>query len=409
MSPDSLQARLAALQETTTQLRQLIDRLATLDFQTPRWVDEEPSTGDELAAEIGQMLRTGVDEQELLSEEIKFVRPEGAEKAALRDGIERLGAELSRCRARFRKARLVARENLTQARRAEWLSLVRSYAPPGGPEEPTTPPAHESPRAAAAAAAAAARHPRRPQNLGPPSQQQPSALSERDQQAVGASSNVTGALRRTHDLIAAELHRSEYAHQTLAESSAALRQLGESYTSLDSMLASSRDLLGTLLRSQKSDTWYLQTALYVLVVTGAWLLFRRLLYGPLWWFAWLPLRLLLGVGYKAGGAVVRQSVPGTSGKSAVGRGSEAAAAAAAVVEGLPGEELPTVLVGKQQGRLADDADPAVGKAAEIGGDAGEDAAEAADENARQDEPRNPKKRMWEEPEVGGASQQRDEL
>lgn len=181
-----------------------------------------------------------------------------------------------------------------------------------------------------------------PPVLHPPRQaQQQSSLSEEDRRNVGASSSVTSALRRTHDLIAAELSRSEFAQQTLTESSAALKQLNESYSSLDTMLASSKDLLGTLLRSQKSDTWYLQTALYMLLCTGAWLVFRRILYGPLWWLLWLPLRVLFGVGIKAGGAVMRrQDGPAGSAVETMIRVD-----GGLPVEGLP-EDLPTVNVGQ---------------------------------------------------------------
>lgn len=99
MSLRVLEERLTALQETTTQLRELIDRLADLDFHpgaVPQDIDDESSVSGELSAEIGQMLRNGLDEQELLTEEAKFVRPEGAEKARLKEGVERLGAELAR-------------------------------------------------------------------------------------------------------------------------------------------------------------------------------------------------------------------------------------------------------------------------------------------------------------------------
>jgi protein transport protein SEC20 len=116
---------------------------------------------------------------------------------------------------------------------------------------------------------------------------------------VNASSDVTLALRRTHDMMASELSRSQFAHDTLKESTAALAQLGETYSIMDTMLSSSRNLLGTLLRSQKSDTWYLETAFYVLAATICWLVFRRFLYGPLWWFVWFPVRIffrsLIGV------------------------------------------------------------------------------------------------------------------
>lgn len=77
------------------------------------------------------------------------------------------------------------------------------------------------------------------------------------------------------------------------QSTAALSSLSESYTSLDSLLSSSRNLLGSLLRSQKSDTWYLETAFYILIGTIIWLVFRRILYGPLWWLVWLPIKLTI--------------------------------------------------------------------------------------------------------------------
>jgi hypothetical protein len=77
------------------------------------------------------------------------------------------------------------------------------------------------------------------------------------------------------------------------QSSAALSTLSESYSGLDTLLTSSRNLVGSLLRSQKSDTWYLETAFYILVGTISWLVFRRLLYGPLWWIVWLPFKLIL--------------------------------------------------------------------------------------------------------------------
>lgn len=110
---------------------------------------------------------------------------------------------------------------------------------------------------------------------------------------VNASSDVTSALRRTHDLLTSELSRSRFAQETLDQSTAALSDLGERYTDLDSLLTKSKTLLGTLVRSQKSDTWYLETAFYILVATVCWLIFRRLIYGPAWWFIWLPLKFLL--------------------------------------------------------------------------------------------------------------------
>jgi protein transport protein SEC20 len=115
----------------------------------------------------------------------------------------------------------------------------------------------------------------------------------KEEKEVNASSDVTLALRRTHDMMMAELSRSQFAHDTLKESTAALSQLSETYSTLDTMLSRSRNLLGTLLTSQKSDTWYLETAFYILLATIAWLVWRRLLYGPTWLVLWYIPKVIL--------------------------------------------------------------------------------------------------------------------
>jgi protein transport protein SEC20 len=106
-----------------------------------------------------------------------------------------------------------------------------------------------------------------------------------------ASSDVTAALRRTHQLMQNELSRSRFAQETLEQSTAALADLGEKYSDLNTLLANSKNLVTTLLKSTKSDTWYLETTFYILITTIIWLIFRRWLYGPLTWFLIWPLKL----------------------------------------------------------------------------------------------------------------------
>lgn len=89
-----------------------------------------------------------------------------------------------------------------------------------------------------------------------------------------------------------ELSRSKFAQETLEQSTAALADLGEKYTDLNTLLANSKSLVTTLLKSTKSDTWYLETAFYILITTIIWLIFRRWLYGPITWFIWWPLKLV---------------------------------------------------------------------------------------------------------------------
>ena len=78
----------------------------------------------------------------------------------------------------------------------------------------------------------------------------------------------------------------------LEQSTAALSTLSESYSNLDTLLSSSRSLVSNLITSQKSDTWYLESAFWILVSTIAWLIFRRFLYGPAWWLLYLPTSLI---------------------------------------------------------------------------------------------------------------------
>lgn len=100
MSFEGLQERLAALQETTTQLQELIDRLADLKFQpgsVPVDTSEEGSVSGELGAEITQLLRDGEDENELLQEEVELAAGcDGHQKTRLKESLERHRSGLDR-------------------------------------------------------------------------------------------------------------------------------------------------------------------------------------------------------------------------------------------------------------------------------------------------------------------------
>lgn len=146
----------------------------------------------------------------------------------------------------------------------------------------------------------------------PPARRKGQEKLTQDELALNASNDVTAALRRTHALLQGNLQQSQFAQQTLEESTSALASLGESYAGLGDLLKNSRGLAGQLLRSQKSDTWYLETAFYILLATIGWLIFRRVIYGPAWWLVWQPLRwswwiftsMLSGVGILGGKAAV---------------------------------------------------------------------------------------------------------
>lgn len=207
---------------------------------------------------------------------------------------------------------------------------------------------------------------------------------------VAASSDLTVSLRRAHQAVTDELSRSIAVHEVLQESTLKMKSLGSNYSRMDDMLRSSRDLVGVLLKSTKTDTWYLQTTFYMLLATLSWLVFRRFMYGPLWWLVWFPVRLVFrtgstAVGLAGGkpGATMEVGVAGGGeGQSAkiVGVGEEGAVPTAQVgradkhaAEGETGD--PESMVDKV-GRLVDRIEEQVGHRDELGdrtaGEAGDE-------------------------------------
>lgn len=215
----------------------------------------------------------------------------------------------------------------------------------------------------------------------------------------------------------AEVDRSQFAQQTLEESSTALASLHESYSNLDTLLSSSKSLVNSLLRTQKSDTWYLETAFYILIATIAWLVFRRILYGPLWWLVWQPVKflywtatmMLASVGIIGGSAAQTSALnqkaafgpPSSSIMSATGAKPtiDSSQSAPYVVVGAKGggwnnPPWPSAQAGGE-GSLVDK----IGKMAEKSQrqHEGTNVDDISDEERKRQEqlPRNPKKRMFE--------------
>ncbi|PTU17549.1 hypothetical protein P175DRAFT_0512274 [Aspergillus ochraceoroseus IBT 24754] len=259
-----LQSRLKELSTALAQIHPLVSRLG--NFTTAVGQGDEARL--DLGGEIHSRLKDAEDELELLKVDVDVLestvdtRRKGLdaekelEKERVVSSTRRLTDDLKRIRGDFRKAQLQAKRNAELARRKEReLLFSRSQS-----NERTKESAEK--------------------------------LTQ-DDIVRNASRDVTAALRRTHQLMQTELSRSQFAQQTLEQSTAALSSLSESYTGLDTLLSSSRNLIGSLVRSQKSDTWYLETAFYILIGTISWLIFRRLLYGPLWWIVWLPFKLVL--------------------------------------------------------------------------------------------------------------------
>ncbi|KAF2835495.1 Sec20-domain-containing protein [Patellaria atrata CBS 101060] len=398
MTTQSLNARIAHLTDSNKSVVLLIHRLSKLNFQ-PGSTPLDDDTNDvrvELSAEIHDNLKQQEEELEILRQEFNDLassiadRRKGSEKDRERSRIAvqlaKLGEDLRHSRAQFRSAQLTAKRN-AEAAKAKERSLLFTNIQEGN-------------------------------NENTPSRRRGNQQLTKEELEVQASSDVTAALRRTHQLMQSELSRSQFAQETLDQSTAALAQLSEQYTSLGDLLSSSRNLLGVLLRSQKSDTWYLETAFYILLCTIIWLVYRRFFYGPLWWLVWLPLKscyrllswTLSSVGLVGSSVTVNHTLTSTGSSLIIKPSAE---------KGPPSYNMadkPATVRTRAGGTGAkQDLDPSpegslsreVGQIAENSEGsqvAGEDkktsktpARGDGNELKESDAPRNQKKRMWEEP------------
>ncbi|KAI9728800.1 MAG: hypothetical protein M1834_007186 [Cirrosporium novae-zelandiae] len=289
----ALQTRLQALGAVHTTTQHLIARLQKLPHQSC-----QNGTADEarieLTAEIHQQLKEQEEEFELLSLEVggdylSTSRPstrarsnsvgldeKQKERIKLAGIVAKLEEDLKIARTSFRQAQLTAKRAASASKvreRERRIAEARSAALSPTPTDPSDPHKNDL-------------FYRRRATAG-----KDQARTE-DEVLVGASSDVTAALRRTHDLMVSELGRSRFANETLEAQQAALSTLGTSYNSVSDLLSRSKSLISTLVTSQKSDTWYLETAIAILLGTIAWLVWRRLLYGPTTLLIIWPLKLL---------------------------------------------------------------------------------------------------------------------
>ncbi|KAH0607024.1 uncharacterized protein H6S33_003012 [Morchella sextelata] len=213
----------------------------------------------ELSNVIHQSLKDADQELELLSTQVDDEIGDGSSPntAALNSKIHKLTEDMKIARLQYRKAQLASKrlaEMTAQRERERLLS--------GGGSGRST----------------------------PEGKRRNKSLTQADL-LIGASTDVTTALRRTHTLLQSELSRSAFATETLHASTAALTDLSSRYSAFDDIVASSRVLISDLIKKNKSDRWYFEHAIYILVSILVWILIRRLLWGPIYLFFGMPLRL----------------------------------------------------------------------------------------------------------------------
>ncbi|KAF3316038.1 hypothetical protein TWF173_002818 [Orbilia oligospora] len=277
--------RIAVLTNAYQEVTTYIDRLANL---TAPGTEE---ARNELAGLIHQSLKEGDAELETLTLQTATLNPSTDPQAALHSRLHKLSEEFKHTRTIYRKSLLHSKRSSTlNARREREAILLHQQS-----SIPTSPTSSTNASPSTSTASLPLQVPgsvlyRRPYH------QTTSSKSKKDAQSdllTSASSDVTTALRRTHALMTAELTRSHFASETLAQSTETLKQLGSNYSSFDNVISKSKGLITDLVKKNKSDMWYYQMSLYILIGTIGWLIFRRLLWGPVFLLVWLPLRMLV--------------------------------------------------------------------------------------------------------------------
>ena len=261
----SLSQRLQALADSYKETHNLIQELR--NFTSVSYPSGDPvERRQELANEIQDSLKEQEDTLEILRQELDdssiphrrdFHSGGDSDGERNADLLFRLTEDLKSARRNFRQAQISAKRTADNEKRKEREQLFADRKENG---QLKTRPTHEK-------------------------------LTQ-DELAVRAADDVTMALRRVHNNLEGELARSQFAQQTLEESQQALESLATSYSGTTDILKASRSFAGQLVRSNKSDTWFLRSSFYLLAVTIAWLFYRRILYGPMMLFIVWPLRMM---------------------------------------------------------------------------------------------------------------------
>lgn len=105
-----------------------------------------------------------------------------------------------------------------------------------------------------------------------------------------------------------ELEKSTLSLETLDHSSQTLRQLDQSYGAFDVLLRGSKRLIVELERADKWDRWSIYGGLAVFGLTCLWIVYKRILRGPLGLIIW-------GIGKAVGQGAVVTTVSNSAVKS----------------------------------------------------------------------------------------------
>ena len=384
-----LSQRVDLLIENYKQIIQSIQRI-------PRTASD-PEALKDLTGDIKDNLRSLDDDLDLVNLELSELEGSSTrgsdsdyarEKLRLQVHVQKLHEDLKHARQTFRTVKLRVKRSEDDTRRRERearLKALREQA------TRTATPTNDTDNAQPSLQSS--------QTLPPRRRKAAQTSTTEDDVALQASQDVRDALQRTREMLTAQISTSALAQEIMAASTRELAQLNESYSLLDLDLKKSKGLVTALMKSNKSDTYYLTMAWYIVLAAAAWLVWRRILWGPTWWLVWMPLRVVFIVlGYVLRPLGIRSSSAIAS-LASLSASSSLKVMPSASPGDIPvmneGRQIPNIKVGRG-GRAEQDPSPDGSLSQKVGR-----MVEDAERLVRGDgveledsvEPRNPKKRM----------------
>ncbi|KAK9471453.1 Sec20-domain-containing protein [Dipodascopsis tothii] len=287
----SLSENLSRLDEVHRQTAYFISRL--VKYASARDVGVEESVRQEMA----NLIRTHLREADMLCELVALQVDEERADAALAAQVHELTQDVKMDHTTFRKAQLVSKKNVVRARQRERALLyTRTARPTGSTRTPTDP------------------------------------RKSHEDRVLATAEDATFTLRRSHQLLDAEVAKSELSISLLDDTTTTLRTLTQEYGVFDTTVLASRKIIDVLSRADKQDRIMMIASLSFLVTVVAWILWKRVFRGPVGLIVWGLVKSWrvfawgwgVGVGKDKGGAAVVASVAA----EASARAAEATALAA---------------------------------------------------------------------------------
>ncbi|KAK9359884.1 Sec20-domain-containing protein [Lipomyces starkeyi] len=239
-------------------LESTIDKLVAVHIAIAHQITQllKLATDDEfarsrLASKIHNQLREAdilVEEADILVQDYADGGDGGGSKSALAGKLHEVKEDLKLDRSSYRKAQILSRRTTQNTQRQEReLLFASAKSHQRGSTTSSTPPVSN---------------------------------------ALRTAEEATATLRRTHQLLEAEVARSALSLEVLDESNVALKKLTTQYTAFDVLLGTSRRVISVLEQADKWDRIYMLGAMGFLLVVLCWILWRRVFKGPVRLVIW---------------------------------------------------------------------------------------------------------------------------